>query len=110
VTLVKNTAGPKRRGGKGARFLCSIQSTLPYSLELIDKPGYLHARVTGVNSTEAVVGYTHDVHKACVERRCRVLLIEENLSGPSIDLSSIFQVVADRSRQVIGVSAMDRLC
>jgi len=60
-------------------------------------------KFTGVNSTEVVIGYTHDVHKACVERGCRALLIEEDLSGPSIDVSSIFQVVADRSRHAIGV-------
>jgi hypothetical protein len=74
-----------------------------YSIELQDKPGYLHAKVTGVNSREAVVEYTHDVHRACVERGHRAVLIEENLSGPSIDLSSIFQVVADRARQAVGV-------
>jgi hypothetical protein len=74
-----------------------------YSLELEDKPGYLHARVTGVNSREAVIEYTHDIHKACVERGFRAVLIEENLSGPSIDLSSIFQVATDRSRQAVGV-------
>lgn len=73
-----------------------------FAVELVDMPGYLHARVTGVNSREAVIEYTHDIHKACVERGFRAVLIEENLSGPSIDLSSIFQVVADRSRQAVG--------
>jgi hypothetical protein len=29
---------------------------VPYFLELEDKPGYLQARVVGVNSSEAVVG------------------------------------------------------
>jgi len=76
---------------------------MSYTVELEDRPGYLHARVTGVNSREAVIGYTHDIHKACVERGCHALLIEENLSGPSIDMSSIFQVAADRSRQALGM-------
>jgi len=76
---------------------------MPYAVELEDKPGYLHARITGINSREAVVEYTHDVHRACIERGSRALLIEENLSGPSLDMSSVFQVAADRSRQAIGV-------
>ena len=76
---------------------------MSYFLELVSKPGYLHARVTGTNSPQTVIEYTHDIHKACVERGCRAVLIEENLSGPSIDMSSIFQVVADRSRQAVGV-------
>jgi len=73
-----------------------------FAVELVDKSGYLHARVTGVNSREAVIEYTHDIHRACVERGFRAVLIEENLAGPSIDLSSILQVVADRSRQAVG--------
>ncbi|TMH37055.1 MAG: hypothetical protein E6H66_03855 [Betaproteobacteria bacterium] len=76
---------------------------MSYVLELKDRPGFLHAKVSGINSTTAVIEYTHDIHKACVERRCRALLIEENLAGPSIDMSSIFQVAADRSRQAVGI-------
>jgi hypothetical protein len=76
---------------------------MPYAVEFEDKPGYLHARVTGANSREAVIEYTHDVHRACIERGSRALLIEENLSGPSLDMSSIFRVAADRGRQAVGV-------
>ena len=44
---------------------------MSYVLELKDRPGFLHAKVSGINSTTAVIEYTHDIHKACVERRCR---------------------------------------
>ncbi|SRR6266567_5115468 len=76
---------------------------MPYVLTLEDKPGYVHARVTGSNSFENVLGYTQEIHQACVHSGQRAVLIEENLAGPSISMSAIFQIVAERSPQALGV-------
>ena len=72
---------------------------MSYSVTFEDKPGYLHARVTGSNSRENVLAYLNDVYTACVARNSRVVLIEEYLLGPSIPLSSVFQVVDARAPQ-----------
>ena len=34
------------------------------------------------------------VREACVRHKCPVVLIEENLKGPSLDLKKIFEVVS----------------
>jgi|SRR5271166_3749960 len=70
---------------------------MPYSLSLQSRPGYLHAQVTGTNSGQTVLDYTAEIHQACVERNLRAVLIEENLSGPSIRLSAVLQIIAQRA-------------
>jgi hypothetical protein len=72
---------------------------MPYTLTLDQKRGYLHARVTGTNSAETVRAYTQEIHDACVKDRCRAVLIEENLAGPSLSLAAVFGIVAERSVQ-----------
>ena len=60
-----------------------------------ERPGYLHVRVTGTNSVEAVQGYLGEIYVACVERgRCSIL-IEEHLRGRGLDLLAIFQIVCE---------------
>jgi hypothetical protein len=70
---------------------------MPYALSLESGPGYLHARVTGNNSQQTVLDYTQEIHNACIERGLHAVLIEENLSGPSISLSAILQIVVERA-------------
>ena len=69
---------------------------MSYTVTFEDKPGYLHARVTGSNSRENVLAYLGDVYRACVARDAGVVLIEEYLLAPSIPLSSVFQVIDAR--------------
>ena len=68
-----------------------------YILTIEEKPTYLHARVTGTNSVENVLSYLAEVHAACVQQNYSAVLIEENLSGPSVDLTSIYEIVSARS-------------
>ena len=70
---------------------------MPYSLMLEPCDGYLHARVTGSNSKQTVLEYTQAIHAACVERALHAVLIEENLSGPSISLSEVLQIIEQRA-------------
>jgi hypothetical protein len=70
-----------------------------FSLILEDRPGYLYAKVTGTNNPENVLGYTQKIHEACVARKCAAVLIEENLSGPSVSLATVFGLVDARVPQ-----------
>ena len=72
---------------------------MPYALSLEDKSGYRHARVTGTNSREAVLGYTQQIYETCLARNRRMVLIEENLAGPSLPMASVYQVVDARVAQ-----------
>jgi hypothetical protein len=68
-----------------------------YQITIESTPRYLHVRVTGENSRAAVLGYLAEVNRACAERRCTNVLIEEDLRGPSLDMLEIFRMVADRA-------------
>jgi hypothetical protein len=74
---------------------------MPYALSLESRGGYLHARVTGSGNQQTVLDYTQEIHNACIERDLRAVLIEENLSGPSISLSAVLQIVAERAPQAV---------
>lgn len=70
-----------------------------YSLTVEDRQTYLHFRVTGTNSVEVVRRYMFEIYTACVERRCSTILIEENLDGPGLGLTDIYNVVAEGSQR-----------
>ena len=67
---------------------------MPYALNFIEQPGYLHFKVSGSNSLATVRGYLADIHATCRQRRCSSILIEENLSGPSLAIGEIFQIAS----------------
>ena len=54
---------------------------MTYQLEIIEKPNYLHAIVTGKNTVDNVAAYLKDLLKECEARRCYNVLIEERLEG-----------------------------
>jgi len=70
---------------------------MSYQLAIDVTPGYLHARVTGENSAETVLQYLAEVRQACIANHRTSVLIEEDLRGPSLDLLSIFRMVAERA-------------
>ena len=61
---------------------------------------YLHFRVTGINSPENVRHYFSQVQEFCAQQQCPFVLIEENLQGPGLKLSDIYQLVAEGSQRV----------
>lgn len=73
---------------------------MSYQLTVHPQPGYLYIKVTGVNSPETVQAYLLDVVTACAQHVCPHVLIEENLSGPGLETSEIFQVVSEASKNV----------
>ncbi len=70
---------------------------MEYRLTIIERPTYLHATVTGPNLPENAMRFLRESYDACVARGHNALLLEMNLSGPSLDSSAIFRIVAERS-------------
>jgi hypothetical protein len=70
---------------------------MAYQLEIIEKPNYLHAIVTGKNTMENVVGYLKDLLKECEARRCFNVLIEERLEGRRLETWDVYQIASDSS-------------
>lgn len=65
-----------------------------YKLHIEQKEFYLHATVTGENSLSNVLAYLDEIYKACVQFKCKKVLIEENLKGSNLDTFDIFIVVS----------------
>jgi len=68
-----------------------------YTLTITQKPAYLHAIVTGPNTRENVARYLEEVQRACAERGCRRVLIEERLEGPRLPATDVFQIASGAS-------------
>ncbi len=73
---------------------------MSYDLKVRKKNGYLHFSVAGENTRENVAGYLSEVPVRCLEYNCPYVLIEENLSGPSLGISAIFDIAAEGSKHV----------
>jgi hypothetical protein len=74
---------------------------MPYNLNMLEKPGYLHVIVTGDNTKENVMGYLSDLYHACVNRKCSTVLIEENLGGVPLDIIDIYDIIMEASKNVL---------
>ena len=70
---------------------------MSYQLEIIDKPNYLHAIVTGKNTVENVIGYLKDLLRECEARRCFNVLVEERLEGRRLETWDVYQIASDSS-------------
>jgi hypothetical protein len=68
-----------------------------YEIEVRERPGYLHIRVTGENTPANALAYLSEVRIACVERGCSSVMIEENLRGPSLNIVQIYNIVKEAS-------------
>lgn len=75
---------------------------MSYQLEIIEKPNYLHAIVTGKNTVENVIGYLKDLLRECEARRCHNVLIEERLEGRRLETWDVYQIASDSSTSARG--------
>ena len=75
---------------------------MTYTLTIHEKPTYLHAIVTGVNSRETVQRYLQEVRTECLARGCVRLLLEERLEGPRLGLMDVFRIASEGSADVSG--------
>jgi hypothetical protein len=95
--------------------ICSICSTrhrqrhrqgtakMSYQLQVIEKPTYLHAIVTGQNTVENVGGYLQEIVRECEARKCFEVLIEERLTGRRLETWDVYQIASDNSALARGV-------
>lgn len=70
---------------------------IPYHVELEEGAGYLHANATGMRNPENALRFLAEAYEACVKQGHDKLLLEMNLTGPSLDSGSIFRVISERS-------------
>jgi hypothetical protein len=70
-----------------------------YKLEVEEKLGYLHFRVTGENSFETVRQYLNHIRVESIRRGYSAVLIEEDLEGPGLSVSDIFRIASENSTQ-----------
>src|SRR5258707_15668126 len=77
---------------------------MSYHLMLEEHPGYLHATATGTHTPENALRFLKEVHEACTQRGYSAVLLEMNLAGPSLDSTSIFRVIAQRSTDAAGLN------
>jgi hypothetical protein len=75
---------------------------MSYQLQIVDKPSYLHAIVTGPNTRENVNGYLMELLRACEERQCFNVLIEERLTGRRLETWDVYQIASDSSAHARG--------
>jgi hypothetical protein len=70
---------------------------MPYQLQIQQHRGYLHVFVSGANTAEVVRSYLHEVLEICATRRCAAVLLEENLTGPPMNLAEIYSIASEGS-------------
>ena len=68
---------------------------MTYRLIIENKPGYLHATVTGQNTRENVAGYIGEIIRECTARKCPNVLIEERLEGPRMGAFDVFDLASE---------------
>ena len=68
---------------------------VPYSFQIEQKDGYLHARIRGENTPEVTRRYVVEVIAACRKAKCTAVLIEENLDGPRMDAGELYGIIQD---------------
>jgi hypothetical protein len=68
-----------------------------YHLTITEQPSYLHATGTGTHTPQNAARFLKEAYEACVQRGYSDLLLEMNQSGPSLDMTSIVEVITERS-------------
>ena len=76
---------------------------MSYQLQIVEKPTYLHAVVTGPNTLENVAGYLQDIMRECEARQCFNVLIEERLTGRRLETWDVYQIASDNNALARGV-------
>ncbi|MBN1365596.1 MAG: transcriptional repressor [Syntrophaceae bacterium] len=75
----------------------SKRNDLQPFLTIVQKSTHLHFIVTGENTKENVLKCLKDIHRVCVERNSRRILIESHLSGKCLQVLDIHEIVSSAS-------------
>jgi hypothetical protein len=76
---------------------------MSYTMQVEPRSTYLYITVTGENSFETVSQYLTEIHDWCLKHNCPNVLLVENLSGPGLRTSSIYELVSGKSTQAARV-------
>lgn len=74
---------------------------MPYVISTIPHKNYLHVKVRGQNHPATVSAYLLEVARMCKEQNYSAVLIEEFLSGPTLSMSDVFNIVRTRSSDAL---------
>ena len=69
-----------------------------FSVNVQVEPPFLHIAVSGDNAVETVLRYLSEMYAACVRFECPYVLLEENLSGPSLSIEQVHGIVSSGSK------------
>ena len=75
---------------------------MAFDIQYQDRPGYIHAVVTGTNTPQSVFDYMSAIREKCERTDCYRVLIEERLDGPRFDEMEIFAVITEGSPDALG--------
>jgi len=76
------------------------------TVSFTQKPTYLHAVVTGENSSENVRNYLKQIQRECTTRKCLRVLIEERLEGPRLGIVDVYRIVSEGTTRALGQIAV----
>ena len=87
------------------------QAAVGYEFSIERASTYLHVVGAGEHTAENMRRFLVDAYRAAVEHSCDSLLLEANFDARSLDLASIYSVVAERSfdgSQLKSIAYVDR--
>ena len=73
-----------------------------YKLTIIQKPTFLHAIITGLNTKENITNYLEEIRRECTVRDCSRVLIEERFEGPRLSPIDVFEIAEAGSSRALG--------
>jgi len=73
-----------------------------FKLRLTEKPGYLHAVVTGQNTLENVMMYMKELREARIKGGFMRVLVENNLTGRRLETWDVYQIASEGSKSGVG--------
>ena len=68
-----------------------------YEFTVEQAPTYLHVKGSGDHTADNMQRFLRDAYQAALENDRDRLLMELNFAGPSLNLGSIYRVIAERS-------------
>jgi hypothetical protein len=74
---------------------------MSYQLSVEKRPAYLYTKVVGERTPQNALRYLQEVHTLCVNNGYTSVLLDMNLSGPSLNTTQIFDVISQRSNDGI---------
>src|SRR5262245_33157151 len=76
---------------------------MSYHLTLEEYPSYLHAKVSGTHNAQNAHRFLVEVHEAWVQGNFSAVLLEMNLTGPSLSILNVFNIISERAPYAVGL-------